>query len=119
MYLLKIYDMPGTKVGKLLGTLHLTEARRGELSGTVVFDVVAEDEGQIARAQVTTGKDLPWKAALVALQALYAPAKPFAWPLRDDGFCNAITERGERCRIPAKPKEHYCLTHDLVRKERE
>lgn len=119
MFLLKLYEMPGTKTGKLLGTLKLKEVRRDGKSGTVAFDVMAEDETTLATAQVTTDTDLPWKAAMVALNKLYGPTEPFAWPLREDGICNALTSRGSRCQIPAKPMGYYCLTHDPVRSGRE
>lgn len=116
MLLLELYEASGKKTKRHLGTLALVESRVDSATSTVAYTIVAEGGQPVSSIQIQADAQLPWKAALVALQRLYGNVEPYFATLRADGRCNAITSKGKRCRIPAMERGYYCMTHDMARR---
>lgn len=116
MLLLELYETAGKKTKRHLGTLALAEERIDEATGLVSYTVMAGDRKLVATVQIQTDAHLPWKAVLIALQKLYGNVAPYFGPLRADGRCNAITNKGNRCQISAMGCGYYCAAHDSARR---
>jgi hypothetical protein len=116
MYYLTLSEItvPGGPL-RQLGAVQIHQERVDRVSGVATYSLESQGQrvGSIHGWRLWHG---PWRLAQAALDTIYGGIKLMSpGKLRDDGACNAVTQRGRRCRVAVQSGSYFCVVHDRLR----
>ena len=101
---------------KPLGSIEIRQDRWEPMQDVASYSLINQGQcvGEVRGWRRWHG---PWRLAQAALNTLYAGIELARDDkLRHDGQCNALSSRGQRCRLDARDGGYFCEVHDLMGK---